>query len=409
MVAKEKPEAAFAGLGPKELREAAAGPALQQAVRKCALKPSVVFREIVSFIKGSSAALDAAGGRLSRDEYLALGRKMAPTFDRSDGDDAADGGRAEVWEYFLRYEAWKAAYGAYDVMDAAAAIFAVIRDVGYPGPRIDEVYVDEVQDFTQAELRLFLACCADPNAVFLTGDTCQTIARGVGFRFDDITTMFFHLREAQAARLKAEGRTLAEGDCVQVPEVNKLSTNYRTHNGILGAASELVSLLLALFPASVDALAKDRGHFDGPRPLLLSRSTPDDLAILLVGSDPSHSQIEFGAHQAVLVRSQASKERLPAAFANALVLTIFEAKGLEFDDVFIFDFFEDSPADERTWRVVTGCDGSGTAAATGGGGGDATDEEAAWAAQIGGAPRAEAFDRQRHALLNEELKMFTRR
>ena len=105
-----------------------------------------------------------------------------------------------MWEYFLRYEAWKAAYGAYDVMDAAAAIFAVIRDVGYPGPRIDGVYVDEVQDFTQAELRLFLACCADPNAVFLTGDTCQTIARGVGFRFDDITTMFFHLREAQAAR-----------------------------------------------------------------------------------------------------------------------------------------------------------------------------------------------------------------
>ena len=94
-----------------------------------------------------------------------------------------------------------------------------------------------------------------------------------------------------------------------------------------------------------------------------------------------------------------------AAFANALVLTIFEAKGLEFDDVFIFDFFEDSPADERTWRVVTGCDGSGTAAAGGSGGGDATDEEAAWAAQIGGAPRAEAFDRQRHALLNEELKM----
>ena len=52
MVAKEKPEAARAASAAKELREAAAGPALQQAVRKCALKPSVVFREIVSFIKG---------------------------------------------------------------------------------------------------------------------------------------------------------------------------------------------------------------------------------------------------------------------------------------------------------------------------------------------------------------------
>ena len=290
----EKPEAAFAGLGPKELREAAAGPALQQAVRKCALKPSVVFREIVSFIKGSSAALDAAGGRLSRDEYLALGRKMAPTFDRSDGDDAADGGRAEVWEYFLRYEAWKAAYGAYDVMDAAAAIFAVIRDVGYPGPRIDEVYVDEVQDFTQAELRLFLACCADPNAVFLTGDTCQTIARGVGFRFDDITTMFFHLREAQAARLKAEGRTLAEGDCVQVPEVNKLSTNYRTHNGIPGASP-------SSSPPPRPLPRVGRRARQGPRLTArarCSRARRPTTSRSSSSLDPSHSQIEFGAHQA---------------------------------------------------------------------------------------------------------------
>jgi hypothetical protein len=46
-----------------------------------------------------------------------------------------------------------------------------------------------------------------------------------------------------------------------------------------------------------------------------------------LGSDKEHSQIEFGAHQAVLVRSQAAKETLPAEFDGALVLTIFEAKG----------------------------------------------------------------------------------
>ena len=33
--------------------------------------------------------------------------------------------------------------------------------------------------------------CADKNALFFTGDTCQTIARGVGFRFEDLTTMFY--------------------------------------------------------------------------------------------------------------------------------------------------------------------------------------------------------------------------
>ena len=44
-------------------------------------------------------------------------------------------------------------------------------------------------------------------------------------------------------------------------------------------------------------------------------------------------QIEFGAHQAVIVRTQAAKESLPDEFRDALALTIFEAKGLEFGTV----------------------------------------------------------------------------
>ena len=150
------------------------------------------------------------------------------------------------------------------------------------------------------------------------------------------------------------------------------------------------------------------GHFDGPKPVLLTDTSKDDLSILLCGSNPAHSQIEFGAHQAVLVRSQAAKKRLPAELERALVLTIFESKGLEFDDVFIFDFFADSPADARTWRVVTACheeelarNGQAGRVVSGGssvvGGAVGVEGEAA--------PRAEHFDARKHSLLNEELKM----
>jgi len=147
--------------------------------------------------------------------------------------------------------------------------------------------------------------------------------------------------------------------------------------------------------------------------VLLRDTTTDDLAMMLMGSDPAHSQIEFGAHQAVLVRNQAAKERLPQEFASALKLTIFEAKGLEFDDVFVVDFFEDSPADERTWRVVTGCWEARPAPAEAGAGGAPPAAAAAQAAQDGAALSfarptrgAEPFDAVRHSLLNEELKMF---
>ena len=142
--------------------------------------------------------------------------------------------------------------------------------------------------------------CHDKNGLFFTGDTCQTIARGVGFRFEELTTMFHHVRARQLSELAAAGWQLDDlprHQRVRVPEINKLAikrvacasntgamrtysrtshalhldthvssaplparltcppavppASYRTHNGILGAASEVVSLLLHLFPHSV--------------------------------------------------------------------------------------------------------------------------------------------------------------
>ena len=108
--------------------------------------------------------------------------------------------------------------------------------------------------FAQAELRLFLEVCSDKNALLLTGDTCQTIARGVGFRFEELTTMFTTLLHAQQAENMPEERR------VSVPQVEKLTVNYRTHNGILGCAAEIVDALLHLFPNAVDRL--DRYAWD---------------------------------------------------------------------------------------------------------------------------------------------------
>lgn len=48
--------------------------------------------------------------------------------------------------------------------------------------------VDEVQDLTQNIISLFMML-AEKN-VFFSGDTAQTIAKGVGFRFFDLKTVF---------------------------------------------------------------------------------------------------------------------------------------------------------------------------------------------------------------------------
>ena len=158
------------------------------------------------------------------------GPKLAVSAKVDSGDGGASGGRVEAYDLYEKYEKWKDAIGAYDIMDVAGHLFAALSAHGYRGPRVDEIYVDEVQDFTQAELRLFILVCADKNALFLTGDTCQTIARGVGFRFEELRTMFHELACSQSDRILACGKRLADvprAELVRVPEVNKLSVNYR--------------------------------------------------------------------------------------------------------------------------------------------------------------------------------------
>ena len=51
---------------------------------------------------------------------------------------------------------------------------------------VDSLFVDEVQDFTQAETFVMAKLCRDPNNLFLAGDTAQSIAVGVDFRFTDV-------------------------------------------------------------------------------------------------------------------------------------------------------------------------------------------------------------------------------
>ena len=222
----------------------------------------------------------------------------------------------------------------FDENDLVFYLYHRLRQCSVPDWSIHNLYVDETQDFTQAELVLLIRCCRDPNGVFLTGDTAQSVMRGISFRFEDLRSLFFYLNESyKAVGVQAE---------VLVPQIMPLIYNYRSHSGILNLASSVVSMLQEYFPESFDKLAKDQGQLDGPRPVLLGSCSQSDLAIILRGNKRKTTTIEFGAHQVILVASNEARERLPEELSHALVLTIYEAKGLEFDDVLVYNFFKDS-------------------------------------------------------------------
>ena len=319
-----------------------------------------------------------------------------------------------IYDLFEAYEEEKKQIQAFDVLDVVFHIWTQLQTDPYRGVVIHSVYVDETQDFTQAELRLIMRLCTHLNDLFFCGDTAQTIASGVAFRFDDLRSLFKLEGQARVAAL--EQRTLAKpsfrsGDShdVVIPKVHALSVNYRTHNGVLGVAAAMVDMLEALFPASVDSLPRERGFFAGPKPLLLRETALEEAVVMIAGAEASGRAIQFGAHQVILVRNQEAKARLPRAFDACLAMTILESKGLEFDDVFIWDFFADSRADSE-WRVLLSFLGKDVTdlGERGGGGRGGEDEIGGEGGREGkevkGMLRPLEFSERDHQILCEELK-----
>uniref|UniRef100_A0A6I8P8F4 Tetratricopeptide repeat and ankyrin repeat containing 1 n=1 Tax=Ornithorhynchus anatinus TaxID=9258 RepID=A0A6I8P8F4_ORNAN len=297
--------------------------------------PALVWKEIKSFLKGSFEALSCPRGRLTEEQYQKLGKKRSPNFKED---------RSEVYNLFLLYQQIRSQKGYFDEEDVLYNLSCRLAKLPELPWSIHELYGDEIQDFTQAELALLMRCINDPNAMFLTGDTAQSIMKGVAFRFSDLRSLFHY-----ASKNCADKKQCA----VRKPKrIYQLYQNYRSHSGILNLASGVVDLLQFYFPESFDRLPRDIGLFDGPKPTVLESCSVSDLAILLRGNKRKTQPIEFGAHQVILVANEMAKEKIPEELGLALVLTIYEAKGLEFDDVLLYNFFTDSEA-YKEWKIIS--------------------------------------------------------
>ena len=300
------------------------------------IDPLLVWMEIKSFIKGSSQAAETESGFLSLEEYECIGKKMAPNY--SDN-------REDIYKIFQLYKDYiqqnRKEDNIFDECDLIHSIYTRFNSLKDLPWSIHSIYIDEVQDFTQAELSILIRICRDPNNLFLTGDTAQSIMRGISFRFSDLRSLF-HCASNQVAKKVR----------VQVPEVNELTINFRSHTGILRLAASVIDLMKHFFPSSFDRLPGDEGMFEGPIPMVLDSCNISDLALVLRGNKRESSAIEFGAHQVIIVQSEEAKKNIPDVLKAGIVLTVFESKGLEFDDVLLYDFFKYSQVGNSTMITI---------------------------------------------------------
>jgi hypothetical protein len=73
-------------------------------------------------------------------------------------------------------------------MDVVYYVYQEVALKGYDGLPVHFIMIDEIQDLTNATTLLLLKICE--QGVFFSGDTAQTIAKGVTLRFQDISKLF---------------------------------------------------------------------------------------------------------------------------------------------------------------------------------------------------------------------------
>ncbi|KIJ45080.1 hypothetical protein M422DRAFT_207261 [Sphaerobolus stellatus SS14] len=300
------------------------------------LEPALVYNEFLGVIKGSEETLHNGhdSNCLDRTTYVNLSERRQSTFARQ---------REQIYDLFERYTKMKAERGDYDAADRTHALLRSLPEHWSTKHKVDFLYVDEVQDNLIVDARLLRELCRNPDGLFWAGDTAQTISMGSSFRFDDLKAFVFRLEEKMA---QAIGRAHVQ------PASFHLAINYRSHAGVVNCAHSVVELITHFWPHSIDNLPRERGLVEGPRPVFFGGWDTEDANYEQFFFHESLN-IELGAQQCILVRNDQAREQLRRQIGDVgLIMTMYEAKGLEFNDVLLYNFFADSTASLSEWRVV---------------------------------------------------------
>ncbi|KIO30545.1 hypothetical protein M407DRAFT_20433 [Tulasnella calospora MUT 4182] len=326
------------------------------------LHAALVYSEFMGVIKGSEASLSKSRRYLDRDTYETLSSRT------HSGDDTE---RSRIYTLFEAYQKQRPS-GSYDVADRVHALLEALQTKGLKGKYVDFLYVDEAQDNLIVDAALLRSLCQNPHGLFFAGDTAQTISVGSAFRFSELKAFLYRL-ERDDPSVKRDIRRAID------PQFFQLSTNYRSHSGIVNVAAFVVGLLNQYFPHSIDSLTPEVSLVDvsAHKPVFFSgREDGSDFRRLI--SDSKSGKVELGAHQVIIVRDDAAAKKLQTDFGRVgVILTLYESKGMEFDDVLLYDFFTDSTATATDWRAILLSQHEGR-----------------------------IFDERRHSILQSELKSF---
>ncbi|RYZ75134.1 MAG: ATP-dependent helicase, partial [Proteobacteria bacterium] len=258
-----------------------------------------VFEEFRGVITG------LADGRafLSHDEYLALGPKQS-LFPESS--------RTKIYGIFEEYRKFLDKEGFYDPNLLA------FRYLGLAEERYDAVVIDEVQDFTSVQILLAMKLLRKKGNFIFSGDSNQVVHPNF-FSWSKIKSMFYDVD-------LVNGR-----DILRI-----LSRNYRCASCITDIANKLLRVKQVRF-GSIDR----ESHY-----LIESLPSSKGAVCFLPLKDKAlldlNNKTKLSSKHAVIVLDDTSKDKARRYFQTPLVFSVREAKGLEYENVILYNIVSDN-------------------------------------------------------------------
>lgn len=280
--------------------------------RRCRGTPFRNAHAMLEEFRGVLTASVSTAPALSQEEYMALGLRQS-IFPPEQ--------RAAVYALFERYCAWLKEENLYDLNLLSHQYLERVT------PAYDFLLIDEVQDMTAVQIHLLLQSLTTPGAFLLCGDANQIVHPNF-FSWSALKTLFF------------EHRGLMSGDYLRV-----LNTGYRNAPQITRLAGQLLKLKQCRFGAI------DRESYWHPE----SRSVQQGDIILLPDTEAVRRQFNEktgrSVHHAVIVMHAEQKPVARRIFSTPLVFSVQEAKGLEYENVILFNMVSD---ESRMFRDICG-------------------------------------------------------
>ena len=241
----------------------------------------------------------SAQGPLELPAYLALGPRQSLL---------AGAQREAAHGLFARYRQWLAESGLFDLNLVAHEWRALAK------PAYDFVVIDEVQDLTNVQLALVLACLKTPGQFLLCGDSNQIVHPNF-FSWAAVRTLFWH--------------GLA-GDAAQRQSLSVLQANFRNTRAVTELANRLLKIKQARF-GSIDR----ESNF-----LVRSASSQDGQVRLLPAREATLRELDVrtraSVQHAVVVLRDEDKPAAREQFRTPLIFSVHEAKGLEYPHVILY-------------------------------------------------------------------------